>query len=286
MWDSLKEFLARLFQSPMQPCTSGPPLDEHPPVSVGALIDSNYGVANPPQSNFMPSGFWSSGWWVPAVRRPANPGRVGGSIIPRAVVVHTTDTVGGFEAIANRLVGERGEGSCCHFMIGRTPDQGVLQFVPVTKNANHAGGRVHGNWVNGAGLIHPNTVSVGIEILAGGRLKGTANGPIHPDTGRLVPLAEVYWDERGKPWHSVTPYQFATLQRLLTDLQACLKPMPPNWTVVPDGKYADNGVAYYAGVNTKPPVIVGHVTLDPINKLDPGPQVMAWLAEYVKERHG
>lgn len=44
----------------------------------------------------------------------------------------------------------------------------MVQFAPITRNANHAGGKTHGWWYTRAGgrgrLIHPNTVAVGIEL--------------------------------------------------------------------------------------------------------------------------
>jgi hypothetical protein len=110
--------------------------------------------------------------------------------------------------------------------------------------------------------------------LAGGRLKWQNGNWFHPDSGHIVPLSEVYIDSMKRGWHRVTDYQFLMLDALLADLRGQLQ-LLAGLTAAPDGDYGANGVAYYAKRDANP--VVGHVTLDPINKLDPGPQVMAHL---------
>lgn len=38
---------------------------------------------------------WERGWWIQAMQKPAHKGRIGGTIVPKAVVVHTTDMMTG-----------------------------------------------------------------------------------------------------------------------------------------------------------------------------------------------
>lgn len=122
-------------------------------------------------------------------------------------------------------------------------------------------------------------MAVGIELECGGYLgRPTGAGQfVHPDTKRVVAPEEVYKDQHGVGWHMVTPYQLARLEEILQALEA-LMPLPFPYTVLADGGYAANNCAYYAPV-ADPQRTVGHCTLDPVNKTDPGPQVMAWLAD-------
>lgn len=268
-FQNLWRYVRQLFhKTPTEWDTDGPPPDEEPVVTVKDVMEV--------KGALLGSAPWEFGWWLDAHKVPAHPMRIGGPIVPRAIVVHTTDTYpGGFTAIAKAWGSEPGKGNAAHFMIGRTAQDGVVQFAPVTRNANHAGGKPHGNWKTAAGvLIHPNTIAVGIELDCAGQLKIAKDGAIyHPDSGKSIPVSDVYFDAKGRPWHKVTDYQLYTLRKLIDDLRLALKPTQD--PVAPDGNYAQNGVAYYASAPL--PWLVGHVTLDPVNRTDPGPQVMEWL---------
>lgn len=229
-----------------------------------------------------------AGFWYSAARKvPAHPGRVGGVIVPRAIVVHTTDCMpGSFNGIVQRWSTEAGEQCAAHFIIGRSEIDGVVQFAPINKNANHAGGSrkvngklmpFHGNFVVGGVVIHPNTMTVGIELdCAGylGRRKAGVDSYIHADSGSPVPAYDVQVDARGIGWHRVTDYQYAQLDLLLRDLESVLLPLSVDTTIAPNGAYAGNGVPWAAMPTAR---VVGHVTLDPNNKTDPGPFVLDWM---------
>jgi hypothetical protein len=265
VWAELLRILRFLFTR--EPKLAGPALP--PPSTVDDMLD-RMEVNETCET-------WERGWWYEN-RQPAHAGRIGSPIVPRAVVVHTTDTLGGYTGMVKRLTTEKGAGSCCHFMIDR--DGHCTQFVPITRNGNHAGGKVHGNWAELRRTIHPNSISVGIELVGGGKLKQRKDGTCyHPDSGKDVPLDQVYWDVKNRPWHKITEQQLYTLRKLLDDLRLVLKPLGPA-IVEPDDDYKKHGVDYFA----HPPAnwLVGHVSLDPINKQDPGPQIMTWLKEYLK----
>lgn len=220
------------------------------------------------------------GWYDGAVKCPANEGRIGPKITPRTIVVHTTDTMpGGFRAIIKSWMTTRGAGNAAHFMVGRTEADGIVQFVPINRNGNHAGGITHGWWqVMGSGKVHPNTISIGIEIDAGGKLRKLPTGVvIHPDTKRVVKDPDIYWDTEGKPWHRVTDYQLAILQELIRDLRSTLSFFNFGNYIIPSGDYKDNGALLAKSTKNW---LVGHWTLDPYNKSDPGPQVMEIINEF------
>ncbi len=243
--------------------TAGPEEDEHPLVPIGPYVQAAHGPA------------FVDGWWDLAQRRPAHEGRIGRTIVPSCVVVHTTDTYGGFDAMVKSWTTAPGAGNAAHFMIGRGPSDGVVQFAPIVRNANHAGGKVHGNFKGAkGGLVHPNTCSVGIEMVAAGRLTLTDGVWVHKESGHIVSKDEVFVDEKGHGWQVVTDYQLRMLDMLLTDLEDQLQPFD-GVQAIPDMDYAKAGVSYYAPFPDSR--IVGHVTLDPVNRCDPGPQVMAHL---------
>ena len=249
---------------------------------VATLPDK--GTAGPALEDY-PNVFSPDGWWSGAKMVLANPSRMGGAIRPYAVVVHTTDTLPGTTpAIVRSWSTTPGKRDCANFIIAR--DGAIIQMVSIYRNANHAGGTIHGNWVGAGGKVyHPNTIATGIEIEAAGRLgKRESAGWVHPDSKRVLPDSEVEVDAKGIGWHKVTPEQYASLGRLLDALEPELLPLDPLMTARPDGGYKENGVAYFAPVTDRPPVIVGHVTLDPVNKTDPGPAVMAWLADRHRTR--
>lgn len=150
----------------------------------------------------------------------------------------------------------------------RTPAQGVVQLVPINRNANHAGGsrKVEGDWVpyhgwfvTGGESVHPNSRTIGIEVHAGGYLGRARIGGefVHPDTGRTIPRDQVYLDSRGIGWHKITEYQIAELALLVDALDAAIAPTPADATIVPNGTYADNGARWAQLADAR---IVGHVT--------------------------
>jgi len=227
--------------------------------------------------------------------RPAHPDRLGGTIHPRGIVVHTTDCMPGSEmAIIQRWTSEAGAGNCAHFLIGRTKEIGITQFAHINCNANHAGGKSHGWYAPMPGqaigstyesTYHPNLVTVGIELSNAGRLQKVNGKYIHPDTRRELPASDVY-ESDGAPWHMPTEWQMQALEWLIGKIELQMHaetmwPLPFDPTVTrvePNGGYLANGVPW-----AKMPGVfaVGHVTLDPTNKTDPGPYVIRWL----KERH-
>lgn len=236
--------------------------------------------------------FDDDGWYVDAIRCPT-PLRMGGAIDPKGATVHTTDCMpGSMQNILRRWATTKDTGAGAHFFIGRRaptldelyaeyPATGVVQLIPIKRNGNHAGGPngLHG-WVQTPkGKLHPNLVYVGIEIDCGGKLRQMQTVVRHMDSGKVVDEADVYRDERGRPWHRVTDYQFEQLGKLLDALDAVMHELPAGSKLVPNGSYQLNGCTWAALPGTR---FVTHVALDPIRKTDPGPQVTAWL----RERYG
>lgn len=227
---------------------------------------------------------WSNGWFSDALRVDAHPGRIGGAIVPRGVVVHTTDMVDGFDGLLRGWVRDKGAGNAAHFLLGRSPDQGLVQFAPITLNANHAGGRNGHGWYRDpqGRRYHPNLYTVGIEVDNAGRLvnKGSNARPrlVHPDSGRVVPLDQSYYHEPTKTWWQAwTDYQRVTLDLLTSALLVTIKDFPAGTTVQANGDYAGNGVRWAALDRVN---VVGHVTLDPNRKTDPGPAITDWIREH------
>jgi N-acetylmuramoyl-L-alanine amidase len=235
----------------------------------------------------------ADGWYDGARRVDAHRGRVGGTIDPEVIVVHTTDCMpGSMPAIVKSWSSVAGNGACAHAIIGRTPVDGMVQMIPFTRNANHAGGYPGHGWylannaparAAGAPLVHPNTIAVGIELDCAGYLGRPVNSAgrqvwLHPDTKREIAASDVDVDEQGRGWHKVTQYQYDTLGNLIDELRAGMRLPRPGLTISPNGTYADNGVKW-ADVGARVSV-VGHVTLDPLQKTDPGPFVMGWLAAH------
>lgn len=245
----------------------------------------DWGTAGPDEAD---GGEFVDGWWSLARRVDAHAGRVGGPIVASTVVVHTTDmapgTMGTLVAAWKRSAGR---GACAHFVLGRTPEDGIVQMIPITRNGNHAGGSKlvdgklvpwHGDWRIGGRLVHPNRVAVGIELDCAGHLgkRVPGKGWVHRDSGVVIPEPDVHVDAKKVGWHKVTDYQLEMLGRLLDDVGPELAPLPADAQVIPNGTYVENGVPWAAVEGL--PRVVGHVTLNPNNKTDPGPQVMAWLA--------
>ena len=159
--------------------------------------------------------FNADGFTDMAIKKPAHPGRVGGKINPVVTVVHTTDMMPNtFKALLDSWTGKAGNGACAHFIIDR--DGKVYQLVSIFRNGNHAGGPIHGNFKLVSGeLVHPNLVSVGVELHAGGLLKGKPGAWVHPDSGLRVDDDDVIVDVKGRGWHRVTAAQLGALDALL-----------------------------------------------------------------------
>lgn len=227
----------------------------------------------------------SDGWYRDAITQPIHAGRIGSTINPYATVVHTTDMFPGtMAALLRAWTNGKGKGNAAHFLLGRQPNTsnnwpngGLVQMIPIYRNGNHAGSG--GSFITGSGtIVHPNRVSVGIEIDCAGRLgRRTPDGKwVYKSQGKVVgeiPETDVYVDARGVGWHKVTDYQFQVLDKLLRDLDNVYRAAPSGLGVVPKGTYQINLVTWGAMSGH----IVGHVTLNPDDKTDPGPQVMDWL---------
>ena len=220
-------------------------------------------------------------WWSRAVRKPAHRGRVGPPIKPWCVVLHTTDMLPGtFDAIVKSWTTTAGVGQCANFLIGRIPEQGVVQFISIDRNSNHAGGPTHGWFVVDGKKVHPNSVSVSIEIHNAGQLRLVDGEWRSWDYQHKQPQgdpfdpADVEVDQHRptRGWHRLTQYQHDTLTALLADLEAVLAPMPASVAIESNGPQT-NQWAKVANCR-----IVGHVTLDPERKTDPGPEVMREFA--------
>lgn len=226
-----------------------------------------------------PAPRWLDGWWTGAKHQPVHPKRIGGPIRACCTVVHTTDMLPGeWTALLKRWLEQPGDGACAHFGIGRSEAEGVVQWVPITRNGNHAGGERHGVYRTAAGqTFHPNTLAVGIELHCAGGVHlvdgawrlvelGKAHGP-------ALLASEVIPDPQhpGRGWHVVTDYQRAQLAALLDDLELVLGPMPAGLAAISTGEQVPSwGVPKSARV-------VGHVSLDPEHRSDPWPATMRWL---------
>lgn len=252
------------------------------PITMAALRAATPAEMPPFDSTFM------DGWYRDAIRVPCHPGRVGRVIDPYITVVHTTDMYPGtMAALLKSWASGKGKGNAAHFLLGRTPHDGVegtptcglVQMIPINHNGNHAGGG--GSFTVGGSIVHPNSVSVGIEIDCAGRLGKPRNGKwYYPGSLRTIPDEDVFVDEKGVGWHRITEYQYQTLGTLLTDLHKEYRQPPGTVGVLPKGTYKGNGVPW--GEITIPAwpgqQIVGHVTLNPTDKTDPSPPMMAWLS--------
>lgn len=237
--------------------------------------------------------FDDEGEYTGARHVAAGPRRMGGPITPRAVVVHTTDMLPrSFDALIRAWQG--GAGPCAHFIIGRTPEQGLVQMVPILRNGYHAGagaGATHGWWVDEhrEGLrVHPNDLAVGIELHSAGRLSWLTKDRAtysedHKVLGEFsVAAGEVHVDDLGRPWHKILDYQLDTLRDLLTALKPNLADIG-NLHPAANAAYVKNrskwDTSYAVAVSR---TLVGHVTLDTVNREDPGPQGMAFLNTFAE----
>lgn len=246
------------------PDTVGPEPDEYPVVRVVDTLDLvakiNYGE-------------FKTGWWSLAAAKKMHAGRIGRGIVPKTLIVHTTDMrPGTFGALVSNWTTQPGRGNGAHFLIGKSAADGVVQFCPIHLNANHAGGPNPGGFrLPGGSIVNPNVCSVGVELDNAGRLKKDAKGWYHPDSGYRFDAADVYVDEKGRGWEKVTEYQMVQLKLLWTALKMTLKPWPAGSAVAPNATYASQGASYAEAAS---PALIGHASTNPINKSDPGPQVM------------
>ena len=252
--------------------TSGP--EEHPLEQQLAAASSAADLA--------PSPDWIDGWYRGAIRKPAHPVRVGGAIHAVMLGVHTTDMVPeDWPALVHGWQGRAGDGSCCHFGIGRTEQDGLLQFVPITRNANHMGGPLHGVIDTAAATgLHPNTLVVGVELhcagglhLVRGQWRFVEGGAAH---GAPIPASDVIPDpdRPGRGWHVVTDYQRATLRELRAALESQLEPLPAGARARSRGERPPAFAVMPAGSR-----LVTHVELDPTNRADPWRPTCEWLAK-------
>lgn len=233
-----------------------------------------------------PPEFDANGWWRRAVRRDAHAGRVGGPIRPYATVVHGTASVPeGFANLIDSWTQTAGAGECAHFVIGRSPAEGVVQLVPIFRNGNHAGGPGAGHFA--PTHDHPNNVSVGIELHCGGlaRLVGGvwriwaylpeshSWGPV----GNPIDAADVVVDptaaDRG--WHVVTAYQYEQLGALLNALEQVLAPLPAGCVAVSPSQQPSDWAIFPTGR------VVAHASLHFREREDPWPPTCAWMRAWL-----
>ncbi len=221
------------------------------------------------------------GWWVDARRVDCHPARHGGPIKPWSTGLHSTDMLEDeWDALIKSWSERPGDGACANFAIGRTPAQGIVQFVPITLNSNHLGGPGHGVFVLADGSqVHPNIAANGIELHCAGGVRQIAgewrlveNGAAH---GKPIPAVEVIPDPQrpGRGWHKFTDYQFEVADRLLRDLDAAQYPLPAGVTTLAFGETVP---AIAHGLS---PRVVTHWEMDPVHRSDPWPPGCAWLRQ-------
>lgn len=236
---------------------------------------------------------WAGGRYLGAKWSPIHPGRVGGAIRPWATVVHTTDMAPeSFGSLLRAWKASAGRGAGAHFLLGRDASQGLHQLADVGVNGNHAGGKPAHGWIAvGGKMLHPNRVTVGIEVHCAGRLildsagrwrRWTREAGRTVPTGAPIPAADVEPDpvHKDRGWHLPTPYQLVELEALLRALGECpvMVPAPAasQWRVAPSGPEHMPTWAPSVVIGGRP--VLGHVTLDPARKSDPGLVLSRWLA--------
>lgn len=236
--------------------------------------------------------FDDKGWDREARHWPVHDGRIGAVIDPIGAVVHTTDMMPAtFAALLKVWKRDRGQGNAATYLLGREPWDGtpeaiptcgLVQLAPITRNSNHAGGfqGLHG-WLtkNKTRVAHPNSVYVGIEVHAGGRLRKGKDKWIQTDSGKVVEPEDVFVAPDGTGWHRVTQYQLDTLGSLLDALDRRCRAVPAGWAVTASGDHKRCGVPWAPLGFVR---FTTHAELDPVRKSDPGPQVTAWM----RERYG
>lgn len=226
------------------------------------------------------SDFDKNGWYSKATRRDALNTRVGGPILPLGVVVHTTDMLPGtHDNLIKAWTTRTGAGNAAHFLIGKTESEGITQFVSVYENSNHAGGKTHGYYKAPSGkLLHPNRYTVGIEIDNAGKLRKTPSGWRYYSYETKRNIGPTFKDDQvdEKGYELPTAFQLLALHSLIEALRLeVLKSSEfENYTVVPHGNYIG------AFQQTQDPRLVGHCTLDPADKTDPGYTIMNFLKTF------
>jgi Putative peptidoglycan binding domain len=234
--------------------------------------------------------FNDEGWYFGAKRWDVHPRRLGGAIKPAGVVDHTMDMAPGtMAALLRAWAKSPTTGAGAHFVLGRrpatadelvsleAPGAGLVQIAPVYCNGNHAGGTPGHGWLQypDGRKVHPNLKYIGIEIDCAGALQKNGGNYIHTSSGKIIPREDVFIDDKGRAWHKITDYQFEQIAKLHDALEAeVLEAFPAGTKIVPNGSYSLNGVTWAVTPGVR---FVGHVTLDPIRKRDPGYQFMAWL---------
>lgn len=260
--------------------------------------DTEGGDEGPPEpvARLEPGPEWADGWYLGAIRKPSHPGRWGKAITPRGRVTHTTDMMPStFAPLLRNWTTQRGRGNGAHFLLGRTKEDGLVQLCPINRNGNHAGGplvngkRIQG-WIKMDGkLVHPNTLYVGIEVhcagglhLIGGQWRDAErkDGKLVPK-GPAIPASDVEVDpvRPTRGFHRPTAYQLDQLARLYDAMDPLLKPFPKGAVVIPSGEV--DAWALPGGV-----VDVGHVSLDPVRKTDPGYELMRFVRARNQRRAG
>lgn len=234
------------------------------------------------------SGFDNDGWLWGARKCVLHSGRMGGKCNAAGCVVHSTDTFGGMAAILETWATTPGKGNAAHFLVGRRaatpkeltgehwPSAGLVQMAPVYRNANHAGGPLnsHGWIVKGTTKMHPNSWYVGIEVDNAGGLIRKGLDYIHKDSGKVMPLDQVYVDASGRGWHKYTAYQFEQVGVIIDAVLSLGNTFPAGSVLVSNGTYLANGVPW-AKINELR--VMTHAALDPQRKTDPGAEMTAWL---------
>lgn len=288
--DFLLQLLRGFFRRPPTEWdTAGP----HPPEDP--IVKSTPPIPPPTLAPIAPSpAIGADGWGlIPGLRHsPIHVGRLGVAIKPQFIVDHTTDMLPeDFDGLLKQWRESKGGGNGAHFLIGRDEKQGCHQLASIYRNANHVGGMedVDGSWVERHGwfklagssqLSHPNLLCVGIEVHCAGELRHVngqwryGEGSPWKPTGKPIPDSDVEPDRRvGLGWHKPTQYQLDRLREIHRALQAVLVEAKPGWKLVP------NGVQQFPwGLAPAGSRIVGHVSLDPNRKTDPGPTIMNALA--------
>lgn len=248
--------------------TSGPPLTTIP-TTAAAPFTIAYAVPE-----------FVAGFWAKAKRTDACPGRIGGAIQPEVIVDHTTDMhPDDWKALVASWTSRAGDGACAHFLVGRDATQGVLQFISILRNGNHAGGPQHGIYIDPKhpnSPIHPNTIAIGIEFhCAGGQLRQISGVWRYVEDnvthGAPIPDTDVEPDpiRPGHGWHKFSAYQDTVRLELHDALDKAMVPMRLGLTTGVTG-----GEAVPSWGRAKSTRIVGHVTLDPRNRSDPWPNGM------------
>lgn len=210
---------------------------------------------------------------------PACPARVGGPIDPFAIVVHTTDEPPeAWPALIANTQKSPGRGNAEHFFIGRDESDGLIQVVPIDRNANHAGGDHHGWFTEGGRRWHPNDASIGIELHCAGRVAQNHLGYWYSvedgaPSGLPISSSDVIQDftRPGRGWHCVTAWQYAQLDALIAALLSEMRPLRGRLDVQSPSQ---TPAAWAVGTGR----VVGHCSLDFLEREDPHQPTMQHIS--------